>query len=233
MAGAGRPQRIAPQNAVVDARSCYDHASSSKEVAMNRSSAALILVPVIALGLAVAGCAKRPATTQAAAPPPTGDVRPRMEPTPPAARPTPPSTAVTPSRPSMTPPPPAAMQPARPAQKDFAAVSDLKDVFFDFDKYDIKATQTEALDTSAKWLQQHGGHLVLIEGHADERGTNEYNLTLGERRAKATMDYLVSRGIQAARITITSFGEERPACADHSEGCWAKNRRAHFLVKPR
>lgn len=199
---------------------------------MKHTSTALILVPVMAVGLAVAGCAKRPATSQAAAPPPTGEVRPRMETTPPVARTTPRSTPVTPSRPSMTPSPPAAMHPARPAQAEFTEVADLKDVYFDFDKYDIKPTETEALDTSAKWLQQHGGHLVLIEGHADERGTNEYNLTLGERRAKAAMDYLVSRGVRAARITITSFGEERPACTQRNDGCWAKNRRAHFLVKP-
>jgi peptidoglycan-associated lipoprotein len=74
---------------------------------------------------------------------------------------------------------------------------------------------------------------VLIEGHCDERGTNEYNLALGERRAKATMNYLVSQGIQANRITIISYGEERPVCNEKTDSCYAKNRRAHFLVKPR
>ena len=74
---------------------------------------------------------------------------------------------------------------------------------------------------------------MLIEGHCDERGTNEYNLALGERRAKSTMNYLVSQGIQASRITIISYGEERPVCTEKTEECWAKNRRAHFLVKPR
>jgi len=74
---------------------------------------------------------------------------------------------------------------------------------------------------------------LLIEGHCDERGTNEYNLALGERRAKATMNYLVSQGIQANRITIISYGEERPICTEKTEACWAKNRRANFLVKPR
>ena len=73
--------------------------------------------------------------------------------------------------------------------------------------------------------------LLLIEGHADERGTNEYNLALGERRAKATRDYLVSVGIDAGRITVISYGEERPTCTEKAEACWAKNRRAHFLVK--
>ena len=83
------------------------------------------------------------------------------------------------------------------------------------------------------WLKSNASNLVLIEGHCDERGTNEYNLALGERRAKATMNYLVSQGIQANRITIISYGEERPVCNEKTEACWAKNRRANFLVKPR
>ena len=74
--------------------------------------------------------------------------------------------------------------------------------------------------------------LVLIEGHCDERGTNEYNISLGERRAKATMNYLISQGVAQSRVSIISYGEERPVCTDHNEACWAKNRHAHFLVKP-
>ena len=91
----------------------------------------------------------------------------------------------------------------------------------------------KTLDRNANWLKSNPNHLVLIEGHCDERGTNEYNLALGERRAKSTMNYLVSQGVQANRITIISYGEERPQCTEHTESCWAKNRRAHFLVKPR
>ena len=116
--------------------------------------------------------------------------------------------------------------------KDFAAVADLKDVFFDFDKYDIRPGDATTLDANAKWLKAND-NLVLIEGHCDERGTNEYNLALGERRAKSTMNYLVSQGVQANRITIISYGEERPQCTEHNEACWSKNRRSHFLVKPR
>jgi peptidoglycan-associated lipoprotein len=209
----------------------------SKEAFMTRRSFITLIVPVIVASFVAAGCAKRPAMTQAAAPPPSGEVRPKMEPTPPvAATPPAPSAPVAPAPappPAAPPPPPAAQEPARPAQRDFAAVSDLQDIYFDFDKYNIRSSESAALDTNAKWLQQNGNHLVLIEGHADERGTNEYNLTLGERRAKAAMDYLVSRGVQATRITVTSYGEERPTCTQHAEGCWAKNRRAHFLVKPR
>jgi peptidoglycan-associated lipoprotein len=87
------------------------------------------------------------------------------------------------------------------------------------------------LDRNAGWMVEHPKYLILIEGHADERGTNEYNLALGERRAKATRDYLVSVGIEAGRITVISYGEERPTCTDKAEACWTKNRRAHFLVK--
>jgi peptidoglycan-associated lipoprotein len=75
--------------------------------------------------------------------------------------------------------------------------------------------------------------LILIEGHCDERGTNEYNLALGDRRAKATMDYLAARGVAGARLTTISYGEERPVCAGHTAACWDRNRRAHFLTKAR
>jgi peptidoglycan-associated lipoprotein len=121
---------------------------------------------------------------------------------------------------------------ARPSPKEFVAVAELKDVFFDFDKFDVRPADTKILDANASWLKSND-NLVLIEGHCDERGTNEYNLALGERRAKSAMNYLVSQGIQASRITIISYGEERPVCTDKTEDCWAKNRRAHFLVKPR
>jgi len=121
---------------------------------------------------------------------------------------------------------------ARPSPKEFVAVAELKDVFFDFDKYDVRPGDAKVLDGNASWLKSND-NLVLIEGHCDERGTNEYNLALGERRAKSAMNYLVSQGIQASRITIISYGEERPLCTDKTEDCWAKNRRAHFLVKPR
>jgi peptidoglycan-associated lipoprotein len=128
--------------------------------------------------------------------------------------------------------PPAA--PAKPpAPAEFKAVAELNDVHFDFDKYDIRPGDKKILEEDAKWIKANLRHLVLIEGHADERGTNEYNLALGERRAKSTMNALVSMGVQANRITIISYGEERPACSEKNEGCWQKNRRGHFLVKPR
>jgi len=106
-------------------------------------------------------------------------------------------------------------------------------VHFDFDRYDIRARDPEILRGNAKWLSDHADHLVLIEGHRDERGTNEYNLALGERRAKATMTFLVAQGIKADRISLVSYGEERPLCTEQKESCWSQNRRAHLLVKPR
>jgi peptidoglycan-associated lipoprotein len=122
---------------------------------------------------------------------------------------------------------------ARPEPKQFVAIDQLKAIHFDFDKYDIRAGDAKILDTNAGWLKSNPDQLVLIEGHCDERGTNEYNLALGERRAKSTMNYLVSQGVQASRITIISYGEERPLCTQKTEECWSSNRRAHFLVKPR
>lgn len=120
---------------------------------------------------------------------------------------------------------------ARVKVGDYSLVPELADVHFDFDKYEIGNTEATLLDGHAAWLKQHGDRLILIEGHCDERGTSEYNVALGERRAKATMNYLVSRGVAASRIAIVSYGEERPGCKEHGEGCWAQNRRAHFMAK--
>ena len=120
---------------------------------------------------------------------------------------------------------------ARPSPRDFTGAEALKDIGFDYDKYEIRPADAKILDATAAWLKTNARNLVLIEGHCDERGTNEYNLALGEQRAKAAMSYLVALGIQAGRISIVSYGEERPICNEQGEACWAKNRRAHFLVK--
>jgi peptidoglycan-associated lipoprotein len=119
----------------------------------------------------------------------------------------------------------------RPVTQEFKAVVDLRDIYFDFDKYAIRATDAPVLDANAKWLKANDGYALLIEGHADERGTDEYNVALGERRAKATLNYLLSQGVRANRMNIVSYGEERPVCHARTEACWAQNRRAHFLVK--
>src|SRR2546425_5744222 len=107
-----------------------------------------------------------------------------------------------------------------------------RSVYFDFDKTDVRPGEAAVLDKNAEWLKTNT-MMVLIEGHADERGTNEYNLALGERRAKAAREHLISRGIDADRITTVSYGEERPVCTERNEECWQRNRRADLLVRPR
>jgi len=187
-----------------------------------------ITVSLLLCVVVLAGCAKRPAMTAASAPAPTGAAQATTPPAAmapaPAPQPTPPPAAAAPQ--------PTAQPAARPPVQEFAANPNLKDIHFDFDKYDIRPGDAKILDGNATWLKSNDV-LVLIEGHCDERGTNEYNLALGERRAKATMNYLVGQGVQAGRITIISYGEERPLCTEHTEACWARNRRAHFLSKPR
>jgi peptidoglycan-associated lipoprotein len=121
--------------------------------------------------------------------------------------------------------------PRLPAPSEFVESSAMRDVHFDFDTYDIRPSEKTALDANARWVKGHARALVLIEGHCDERGTNEYNLALGERRARAARDYLTSAGVPESRITIVSYGEERPLCTERTEVCWAQNRRAHFLIK--
>jgi peptidoglycan-associated lipoprotein len=116
---------------------------------------------------------------------------------------------------------------------EFVAVPELRDIYFELDRYDVRPEDARLLDANAEWLKANRSHLLLIEGHCDERGTNEHNLALGEHRAKSAMNYLISQGVEASRITIISYGEERPACSGKDEACWAQNRRAHFLVKAR
>lgn len=117
--------------------------------------------------------------------------------------------------------------------REFVAVNDLKPIHFDFDKYDVRTREARILDENARWMKANPNYLVLIEGHADERGTNEYNLALAERRAKATLNYLVAQGVAVARMSLISYGEERPVCGDKQEACWSQNRRAQSLVKAR
>jgi peptidoglycan-associated lipoprotein len=198
---------------------------------MKRSRSAVLAVHAAILVLLAVGCAKRPAMTAATSPAPTGAATAAgaAAAPPAAARP---AEGANLAPPTATPPPaPAGTPAARPPASDFVESSALKDVYFDFDKSDIRPDAERALDADATWMKRNPGYLVLIEGHCDERGTNEYNLALGERRARATMNYLVSHGIGASRLTIVSYGEERPQCRERNEGCWAKNRRAHFLVK--
>jgi peptidoglycan-associated lipoprotein len=106
----------------------------------------------------------------------------------------------------------------------------LKDVHFDFDKYDIRPEDAGILKENAALLMNYPKVKIQVEGHCDERGTNEYNLALGERRANAVKKYLVSLGISTDRISSISYGEEKPLDPGHNEEAWAKNRRGHFVI---
>ena len=119
----------------------------------------------------------------------------------------------------------------RPDPKEFTVMKDLRDIRFDFDRYEIRPEDAEILDANADLLKSNPAWLVLVEGHADQRGTTNYNMALSDRRAKASMNYLVSRGVRANRITMIGYGEERPVCAEATEQCWSQNRRSHFMVK--
>ncbi len=131
------------------------------------------------------------------------------------------------------PPPPAAAAPVvvPPAAAPVAAPEKLEAVYFDFDKYLIKAEGREAIKRNAEWLQKNAGAKVVVEGNCDERGTNEYNMALGQRRADAAAKYLTDLGIGKDRVSTVSYGEEKPICKDANEACWSKNRRGDFVVK--
>jgi peptidoglycan-associated lipoprotein len=107
----------------------------------------------------------------------------------------------------------------------------LRDVNFDFDRYDLSAEARDILKRHATWLKTNPRVRVEIEGHCDERGTNEYNLALGAKRAESAKRYLIDLGISPGTLATISYGEELAVCKEQNEACWAKNRRAHFVVK--
>jgi len=175
----------------------------------------------LVLGLGAAACAKK---APAPAPPP---------PPPPAAP------AAPPAPPPPPPPPPAAPAP-RPltedelfAQKSLSQLNSerpLTDVYFDLDSSTIRDDAKTALTADATWLKRWANTRINMEGHCDERGTAEYNLGLGERRASAVKAYLVELGVPADRVVIVSKGKETPFCTDSNEACWQQNRRGHFII---
>ncbi|NCN26399.1 peptidoglycan-associated lipoprotein Pal [bacterium] len=108
-------------------------------------------------------------------------------------------------------------------------IAELATVYFEYDSFALDSTSKAALDAAAQWLSANPGQSIQVEGHCDERGTTEYNLALGERRAGSVKDYLVSRGVSAGQVSIISYGEERPAVEGMDESAWAQNRRAEFV----
>jgi peptidoglycan-associated lipoprotein len=170
---------------------------------LNRWTAIVSLALVAGIA---AGCAKK--ATEA-------------PPTPPPA----PAQAETPPTPPPTPPTPPTPEPVQATKVDF------EPAFFDFDSYALRDDARGVLDRDARMLRDNMGTSVTIEGHCDERGTVEYNQALGERRAQAARDYLVSAGIDASRIQIISYGKERPFADGHDESAWQQNRRAHLVSR--
>ena len=112
----------------------------------------------------------------------------------------------------------------------FKDTSDLQDIHFRFDRDDLDDKSRATLRRNASYLKNNPAAVIEVQGHCDERGTNNYNIALGERRAQSTKMYLVSQGISARRIHTISYGEERPFCFDGNDSCWVKNRRAHFRI---
>jgi peptidoglycan-associated lipoprotein len=116
--------------------------------------------------------------------------------------------------------------PTPPAVK---VVDPMADIFFDFDRSAITSASQEQLKKNAEWMSANAGKGVMLEGHCDERGTSEYNMALGERRAQSAKESLLSLGVDQARLKTISYGEEKPFDSGHDEAAWAKNRRVHFV----
>lgn len=184
-----------------------------------------ILAGVLCLTLAGAGaCAKKtvappPLPPPAPAPPPTAPTPPPPPPPPPAPTPAP------------TPPPLTDEQIfARTPLDELNRSKPLDDVFFDLDQSAIKDEGRTALQKDADWLKKYPSTKITVEGHCDSRGSAEYNLGLGERRAAAVKAYLVSLGLAGDRVQTVSKGKEQPFCMEENEGCWYQNRRGHFII---
>jgi peptidoglycan-associated lipoprotein len=124
------------------------------------------------------------------------------------------------------PPPP----PAQNATLEEMFLKEVQDAYFDFDKADIRSDARAALAKTADFLRNYPQVKVVVEGHCDERGSTEYNLALGDRRAAAVKQYLVSLGIGADRMSTVSYGKEKPFCTESNEDCWQRNRRGHFVM---
>ena len=170
------------------------------------ASRAVLALPLLAV-LVLAGCSKNKEVAEATPPPPPPvEAAPAPAPPPPATDPAPTETA--------------------PTVQD-----QMKDVFFDYDAAGLSSDAQATLDANGRVLLDNASTSVQIEGHCDERGTVEYNLALGDRRAQSARDYLVRYGVPAARVSTLSYGEERPFATGGDEAAWAQNRRAHFVVR--
>jgi len=187
-----------------------------------RSASVAVLTGLVVASLALGACApKKPPVARPLPPPPA---------TTPEAPPPPAPTAPVAERPVVTAPPVAEDTMAVRSIDDLNRDSPLRVVYYDYDSAELSAEARAALDANAALLKKYPTWTVTIEGHCDERGTAEYNLALGERRAGSAQAYLLALGIPASRVKIVSYGREFPFDPDHDEEAWAKNRRAHFVI---
>jgi len=175
----------------------------------------------LVLGLGVAACSKK--APAVAPPPPPPPAAPAAPPPPP---PPPPAPAPAPAPRPLT----EEEQFARKSLEDLNRERPLGDVYFDLDASTIKDEGKQALATNANWLKRWTSTRINVEGHCDERGTAEYNLGLGERRANAVKAYLVELGVPADRVVVVSKGKEAPFCSESNDSCWQQNRRGHFVI---
>ena len=182
---------------------------------MTTSFRAMTLCALI-ITIAFVGCARRPSII-------TASVQPPPE-TPAASVATEPQEAVVEQREIVI--------AERSAPEMFAEDPHVKPIYFDFDRYEIRPDGAIILEADAAWLRANDVE-VLVEGQCDERGTDEYNIALGDRRARAAKASLMAMGIAADRISTVSYGKERPVCTEHTEACWALNRRALVVVRAR
>jgi peptidoglycan-associated lipoprotein len=177
----------------------------------------LSAIGLVGLSLLVFGCQPKAPETPPPPPPPPVTVPPPQEVAPPA-------------------PPPVVDETPDPWDAELAEINRkanadglLGDVYFDFDKFDLRPDARERLAQNASFMREHPNFKFMVEGHCDERGTNEYNLTLGQSRSSAAVGYLNSPGVANSMRTI-SYGEERPVCTESAETCWWRNRRARFVI---
>ena len=176
----------------------------------------------LVLAVAAAGCHKKvppPAPAAPPPPPPAAAVTPPPPPPPPAPAPAPPPRPLTEEEIF-----------ARKSLADLNAERPLDDVLFDLDKSEIRDDAKPRLQKDADWMKKWTSTQVSVEGHCDSRGSAEYNLALGSRRANAVKEYLTNLGVPAGRLTVVSKGKEQPLCSEEGESCWQQNRRGHFLI---
>jgi peptidoglycan-associated lipoprotein len=186
-----------------------------------RRMAGLLTVAIV-ISVGAAACAKKPALPAPAPPPP------------------PPAAPAAPPAPPPPPAPPAAPAPAPLSEEEIFRKTplselqkNLSDVFFELDESSISDQARAVLQKNAEWMKRWPSTKITIEGHCDERGSAEYNLALGDRRAAAVRDYLASLGVGPDRMTVVSKGKEQPVCTEDTESCWRQNRRGHSVLTDR